>query len=157
MDISGATNDISQARELAWKHFKLHATHRMEMFRSYITFVAIVYAGYGWSLQAKAYLAGAVFGILAIILSASFYLFDQRIRSLLKIAERYLLDDEKYLSASLTNSNIRLFRKADLITHVNKRAFNLTYSGLFRAIYATNIIVAFAFFVLLVILASIAK
>jgi hypothetical protein len=150
-------DDLASARELAWKHFDLHATHRMEMFRSYVTFIAIAYAGYGWSLQAKAYLAGVVFGILAIILSASFYLFDQRIRQLLKISERYLMDDEKQLSRSLSNPNIRLFRKADLITRVNKRSYNFSYSRLFRIIYAANILLAGVFFILLVILASTSK
>jgi lipoprotein signal peptidase len=66
---------IKEARDLAWNHFNLHAGHRMEMFRSYVTYIAVVYAGYGWSLQAKAYWIGALLGLFAIIISISFFLF----------------------------------------------------------------------------------
>lgn len=145
---------VKEARDLAWNHFDLHAGHRMEMFRSYVTYIAVVYAGYGWSLQAKAFWIGALLGLFAIIISTSFFLFDLRIRQLLKISERYLLDDEKRLAKSLANPNIRIFRKSDLITHVAVRYFRLTYTNLFRGIYLSNILVSLMFLAALLIIAS---
>ena len=128
----------------------------MEMFRSYVTFIAVVYAGYGWSLQVKAYWIGALLGLFAIFLSASFFLFDLRIRQLLKISEQYLKQEELRLSKSLSNPDIRIFRKSDLITHISVRyfKFRLTYTNLFWAIYLSNIGVAVFFWLILIIMAN---
>jgi hypothetical protein len=85
----------TEARRFAWDHFDLHAKHRLEMFKSYVTFLGLTYAGYAASLQLKAYIVAFALSLLAIALSAIFFLFDIRIRTLLKISERYLLDSEK--------------------------------------------------------------
>jgi hypothetical protein len=135
--------DIKAARNFAWKHFELHAGHRLEMFKAYVAFVAISYAGFAAALQAKAYVIDLALSILAILLSIVFLLFDLRIRQLIKISERYLLDDELLLSDALQNQNIRLFRKSDLITHIGYQGFKLTYSNLFRGIYYSNVILGF--------------
>lgn len=132
--------DIRAARKFAWKHFELHASHRLEMFKAYVAFAAISYAGFAAALQAKAYPIDLVLSILSVLLSVIFSLFDLRIRQLIKISERYLLDDERLLSDALQNQNIRLFRKSDLITHIGYRGFKLTYSNLFRGIYYSNFI-----------------
>src|SRR5690348_12340886 len=130
---------LKAARALAWKHFQLHATHRIDMFKAYVAFVAIIYAGYGASLQSKYYLVGVSLAVLLIILSAIFYRFDLRIRRLLKIAEGYLIDAERQMGDILRNRNIRLFRKSDLITRVGSPRFRLTYSSLFRGVYFMNV------------------
>ena len=36
-----------EARKFTWDHFDLHSKHRLEMFKSHVTFVGLVYAGYG--------------------------------------------------------------------------------------------------------------
>jgi hypothetical protein len=151
---STGEQNLKEARSFAWDHFDLHAKQRMEMFRSYVTFIAVVYAGYGWSIQAKEYWIGALLGLFAIFLSFSFFLFDQRIRQLLKISERYLLDDEKRLSKLISNPNIRLFHKSDLITHFDAGYFRLTYSNLFRGVYLGNILVAVLLWLLLIAVSS---
>jgi hypothetical protein len=140
-----------EARKFAWDHFDLHAKHRLEMFRSYVTLLGLTYAGYGAALQLSAYLLCSALTIFAIVLSAIFFLFDLRIKLLIKIAERYLLDAEKYLSDALSNQNIRLFRKADLITHVNVRCFRITYSNLFMIIYFGNILIALGALIFVII------
>jgi hypothetical protein len=131
-----------EARKFAWGHFDLHARHRLEMFRSYVAFLGLTYGGYAAALQLKAYIVSIALSIFAIALSVVFYLFDVRIRILIKIAERYLLDSEKQLGQLLSNQNIRLFRKSDLVTHINVRCFRVTYSNLFWGIYFGNILVA---------------
>ena len=132
-----------EARDFAWAHFALHATHRLEMFKSYVAFVAVAYAGFGIALQAKVYSIGLAISVFAIFLSFSFYLFDSRIRQLLKISEQYLLDAEQQLSKTLSNSKIRLFRKSDLITHIGSPVVRTTYTNLFRSIYLVNVVFAF--------------
>jgi hypothetical protein len=154
MEVSKPDHPLKEARDLAWNHFDLHAKQRMEMFRSYVTFIAIIYAGYGATLQSSSYFIGGALSLLAIFLSVVFFLFDLRIRQLLKISERYLIDEEKRLSESLHNANIRLFRKADMITHIGGSYFKLTYSTLFRGIYLANVLIAVAFILFLIIVAS---
>jgi hypothetical protein len=143
-----------EARKFAWDHFDLHAGHRLEMFRSYVALLGLTYAGFGAALQLKAYFICAALSVFAAILSMIFFLFDMRIRLLLKISERYLLDAEKQLSVLLANPNIRLFRKSDLITQVNVRCFRLTYSNLFCIIYFGNVLVALASLAGLIVYAS---
>jgi hypothetical protein len=135
-------NASKEARDFAWEHFKLHAGQRMDMFRSYVTFIGLTYAGYGVALQVKHHTVAGILGLLGIFLSSSFFLFDLRIRQLLKISERFLLKAENSLAVSLSDQDIRLFRKSDLITVVNKPKFRLTYSRLFCAIYFANIFAA---------------
>jgi hypothetical protein len=135
-----------EARDFAWGHFALHATHRLEMFKSYVAFTALTYAGFGISLQAKVYFIGAALSVFAISLSLVFYLFDRRIRQLLKISERYLLDAESELSKTLLNKNIRLFRKSDLITHIGESSFRLTYTNLFGGVYLINVVFSLTIF-----------
>jgi hypothetical protein len=148
------SDNFKDARKFAWKHFDLHAKQRMEMFRSFITFVAVAYAGFGWSLQAKAYWIGVLLGLFVIFLSFSFFLFDQRIRLLLKISERYLLYEEHRLSRLIGNPDICLFRKSDLVAQLNVQWFRLTYSNLFRGIYLGNIVVSILFLLSLIVVTS---
>jgi len=147
-------DNLKEARKFAWNHFDLHAKQRMEMFRSYVTFIALIYAGFGASLQAKVYFIGASLSIFSILISIAFFLFDLRIRQLLKISERYLLNDEKRLGLLLSNSNIRLFHKSDLIIRMDIRYFKLTYSNLFRLVYFANVIVSIIFLLILIAVAS---
>lgn len=136
-------NDTRQAaRQFAWDHFDLHASHRIEMFKSYVAFIAVVYAAYGVSLQQKVYFIGMTLSALGAFLSLIFLFLDERIRILIKISERYLLDDEKALSIELKNPKIRLFRKSDLITHFGGRPIKATYSNLFRSVYYGNIAIS---------------
>lgn len=143
---------LKEARDFAWNHFDLHAKQRMEMFRSYVTFIAVVYAGYGVSLQARAIFLGIVLCLFAIIISVIFYLFDLRIRQLLKISERYLLDEELRLSKAISNRNIRVFHKSDLVTQFRGRCMKLTYSELFRSFYLFNSLIPILFIIALIIL-----
>ncbi len=115
-----------EARRFAWDYFDLHSKHRLEMFKSYVTFVGLIYAGFGAALQTQLYAICFVLSFLAVALSAIFYLFDVRIRQLIKISESYLLDSEKQLSQLVSNPKIRLFRQSDLITHINRRCFRVT-------------------------------
>lgn len=141
------SDEQTAAREFAWQHFALHATQRLEMFRSYVAFIAIIYAAFGVSLQTKTYFVGAIASLLGIIISTAFALFDKRIRTLLKISERYLLDEEARLSKVLGNIHIRLFRKSDTITRITRGHATLTYSTLFRAIYLINFILCLLGFI----------
>ena len=156
MEVAATDDDLKQARDLAWKHFQLHAGHRIEMFKAYVAFGAIIYAGYGASLQYKYYLVGFILSVLLILLSVIFYLFDTRIKQLLKISERYLLDDELKLSAAIDNPNIRLFKKSNVIADIPglfaTHYIRVTYSALFKNVYALNILVAGLMFVVLIVL-----
>jgi len=141
------------AQTFAWEHFELHASQRLQMFRAFVGFIGLTYAGYGTALQAKALIVAGTLSIFSIFAATVFYLFDLRIRQLLKISERYLLDSELKLSLKISNSNIRLFRKSDLITHIDTRYFRLTYSNLFLGIYGVTALVGLISLVVLPIFA----
>ena len=44
---------MREARRFAWDYFDLTQRHRLEMFKSYVTFVGLIYAGFGAALQTK--------------------------------------------------------------------------------------------------------
>jgi len=154
MQAPNLDESLKDARAFAWNHFDLHAKQRMEMFRSYITFIAVVYAGFVASIQWKVYHFGVFLALFSIFLSVTFFLFDMRIRLLLKISERYLLDEEMRLSQLLSNQNIRLVRKSDLVARTGKHCFKLTYSNLFRLVYGSNILVSIFLLLYLIVLMS---
>ena len=139
-----------EARRFAWDYFDLHSKHRLEMFKSYVTFVGLIYAGFGAALQTKLYAICFVLSFLAVALSAIFYLFDVRIRQLIKISENYLLDSEKQLSKIVYNPKIRLFRKSDLITHINRHYLRVTYSNLIGGVYLASVVVAMLSLIVLI-------
>jgi len=123
----------------------------MDVFKAYLTLITIIFAGYGISIQAKAFFVGITLSIFSIVLATIFYLLDVRTVQLIKIAERFLLKDEKRISKLLKDRDIEFFRKSDLLTHVSRVCgLRLSYGNLFRVFYALNallsLIVCFIFF-----------
>jgi hypothetical protein len=135
----------TSARELAWRHFDFHAKQRIDMFKSYLTLITIVYVGLGVAIQSKIYMIGILFCLLLICFSVLFYLFDLRNRQLVRISESYLLSEEKRISKIIAKSDIRLFYKSNLITHFSSRHLRLTYSNLLRLLFGLNAVVALVF------------
>ncbi len=74
-------NCYEEARGFAWDYFDLHSKHRLEMFKSYITFVGLIYAGYGAALQTKLYAICFILSLLAFALSAIFFRLMSRLDS----------------------------------------------------------------------------
>jgi hypothetical protein len=138
------SESADQAREFAWKHFDFHAKQRIDMFKSYLTLLAILYAAFGLSIQTKGYLLGIVFAVISILFSTIFYLLDIRNRQLIIIAERFLIKEELRLALRISDHDIRLFRKSDLVTKIGRPSIRLSYSNLFRLFFGLNILAAIA-------------
>ena len=89
------------ARELAWRHFDLHAKQRIEVFKSYLTLLAVIFAGYGVAAQTKLNRVGFAIAIFSILISVFFWFLDRRTRDLVKLSEGYLKGEEERLSKVL--------------------------------------------------------
>jgi hypothetical protein len=131
------------ARELAWRHFDFHAKQRIDMFKAYLTIVAILFASFGVTAQYKFYILGAAFALMSLIFSAVFYLFDLRTRQLIKISEAYLLKEEKRIAMIVGDRDALLFKKSDRITYFGHQGFRLTYTNLFRVLFVSNMTLSF--------------
>ncbi|WP_035967346.1 hypothetical protein [Bradyrhizobium sp. YR681] len=138
MPIEKTNTAADAARELAWRHFDFHAKQRVDMFKAYLTIVAILFASFGVAAQYRFYLLGGAFSLLSVILSIVFYLFDVRTRQLIKISEAYLLKEERRLATLIDDRDIQLFKKGDLITNIGHQGFRLTYTNLFRVLFVSS-------------------
>lgn len=134
---------LDAARDLAWKHFELHAKQRIEVFKSYLTLTALVFAGYGVSIQAKVFGLGIFLCAFWILISTLFLLLDRRTRDLIKLSEDYLKDEELRLAGITKNSKIALFAESDRLSQLSTaRGRTISYSRIFSEFFWLNIILA---------------
>jgi hypothetical protein len=131
------------ARELAWRHFDLHAKQRIEVFKSYLTLLAVIFAGYGVSAQAKLNLVGEAIAVFSVLISLFFWFLDRRTRDLIKLAENYLKGEEKRLSQVLNDTRIELFTESDRLSDARKICgLKISYGKVFSVFFFANIILA---------------
>jgi hypothetical protein len=131
------------ARELAWKHFDLHAKQRIEVFKSYLTLLAVIFAGYGVAAQAKLNRVGVAIAIFAFLICIFFWFLDRRTRDLVKLSEEYLRGEEERLSKTLDDKRILLFAESDRLSEVNKICgFKISYGCIFTAFFFLNVVLA---------------
>ena len=134
---------LEAARDLAWKHFDLHAKQRIEVFKAYLTLTALVFAGYGVSLQTKSFGLGIILCIFWILISILFLLLDRRTRDLIKISEVYLKEEESRLAKILKTQTIALFAESDRLSSLSaKRGRRVSYGRIFLEFFWVNIILA---------------
>lgn len=131
------------ARELAWRHFDLHAKQRIEVFKSYLTLLAVIFAGYGVAAQAKLNCVGIAIAIFSFLISIFFWFLDRRTRDLVELSEEYLKGDEERLSKTLNDTRILLFAESDRLSKANKICgLKISYGYIFTAFFFSNIVLA---------------
>lgn len=102
------------ALQYAWNWFQYHAGQRMLVFRFFLVLTGALAAGCFAFLQKQNYDLLLVLAILTIAFCFLFWRLDCRNRTLVKIAETYLKDEEEWLSTVLGLEHIRLAHRADL-------------------------------------------
>lgn len=131
------------ARETAWKHFDLHAKQRIEVFKSYLTLSAVIFAGYGVAFQMKLYGVGIALALFSILIALLFWLLDQRTRDLIKLSEKYLKGEETRLADTLHDESINLFSESDRLSDVRKiMGTKISYGRIFSTFFIINIALA---------------
>ncbi len=131
------------AYDIAWRWFELHANQRLLLFRFYIFFVGICFAGYLTSVEKKIAFGECFIPILGLVISYSFRRIDARTSRLIKISEAALKELQKDISTVTYKSKLRLLENAD-----DLKKGELTYTKIFTVIqFATYMIFVFAFFV----------
>ena len=120
------------AREFAWKHFDFHAKQRIEVFKSYLTLLAFIFAGYGVAVQTSNFSLGALLAFYSICLAILFWRWDRRSCDLIKTSETYLLKDEAQLAA-VVGPEVRLFAESDRLSDESaKTGRRLSYTQILR-------------------------
>jgi len=136
-------NAIDAARDIAWKHFDLHAKQRIEVFKSYITLIAVIFAGYGIAFQAKIYVLGITIAFFSVLISILFWFLDQRTRKLIKLSEGYLKVEETRLAEVLHTKSITLFAESDRLSEASgQKTRKISYTRIFADFFLINIILA---------------
>jgi len=134
------------ARDIAWKHFDLHAKQRIEVFKSYVTLITVIFAGYGIAFQTKTHWLGVVVAVFSILISLLFWFLDRRTRELIKLSERYLKDEETRLAEILRSESIMLFTESDRLSDSSaKKGRRVSYSSIFTKFFWINIVLAALF------------
>jgi hypothetical protein len=110
-----ATSEATlQASEYAWKWFEYHSSQRQTVFQFFLAIIGAILAGYfAIADGGQPSLISPLFGLLICVLSFLFWRLDCRGLRLVKIAERYLIEDENRLAA-IVGEKIKLVASADL-------------------------------------------
>jgi hypothetical protein len=79
-------------RECAWEYFKVHAQQRMSLFNFFVVFSSLATTCMVGTFNEKtrSHLVGIGIGILLMLISFIFWMLDERVRFLIKHAERAL-------------------------------------------------------------------
>jgi hypothetical protein len=79
-------------RDYAWEYFKVHAQQRMSLFNFFVIFSSLATTCLVATFQekAQAHLVGIGLGVLLLAISFVFWKLDERVRFLVKHAERAL-------------------------------------------------------------------
>jgi hypothetical protein len=160
-----AKNDAQRtAWNFTWQSFNIHANRRFEIFKAYLTLLALIFAGYGASLQFQALWIGLLLSVYSLLISIIFYLLDVRTRGLIAGTLPFLTAEEKRLAQELNDDRIELFRNSDKLATKRIRLFRnsnrlvikirLGYSTLLNAFFAVNIVVSFIFAIVFICLIS---
>lgn len=124
------------ARDFAWKHFDLHAKQRIEVFKSYLTLITLIFAGYGVAFQTKNYGLGILLALFSLIVSFFFRQLDERTKALIKLSETYLKDEESNLARELQNKHIAIFAESDRLSEV--QGPGISYGTIFSWFFLAN-------------------
>lgn len=131
---------LKEAHEFAWKHFDFHARQRIDDFKSYLTLVTIMFAGFGVALQIRIFELGVMLCVLSFLLALIFLALEERNKQLVKVSEGYLKRSEARLKKAIGVSEITLFAKSEAVHKF--LGMRLSYSKLFRAFFVINLLVS---------------
>ncbi|HCF1770727.1 RipA family octameric membrane protein [Pseudomonas aeruginosa] len=83
---------IDRSIEHAWKYFELHAQQRMTVFNFFLAIAGLVAAGIGVGLQqgSQFSILVSLLGFFLVFVSFIFWKLDQRVSSMIKLAEAAL-------------------------------------------------------------------
>jgi hypothetical protein len=120
------------AYDVAWNWFRVHADQRLDLFKSYLTWIIALTAGYVSLLQLGAFEAAIMVGILGITVGWVFKKLDERAAALLKLAEKALKKEEAKLAERSGNAEIELIARAEIPAHDHwtyRKSFNVLFVG----------------------------
>jgi hypothetical protein len=121
-------------REYAWEYFRVHAQQRMSLFNFFVLFSSLATTGLVGTFHEKTHIhiVGIGLGLLLMFISVVFWRLDERVRFLIKHAERALkwIETKYELEDCAGRPHVlRLFTCEESITS-NERP--LTYSKCFQ-------------------------
>ena len=122
------------AREHAWDWFKYHAEQRISMMRFYILLLGGVAGGIGYLLHNQEHAAAATLSLFAALMSFCFIRFDKRVSDLVKLGEKSLCHEQRFLAEMTGNSAIDICERAD----VKYKSWPYTYSEILRLLLRSS-------------------
>lgn len=129
-------------RDYAWSYFELHAKQRMSTFNFYIVISALMTTGLISSLTSEkiSLLLSIILGICLMVVSFIFWKLDQRVRFLIKHAEKTLQKLEKDPENDSSDFYTNLFSDEEIMTSSTLSTWkiwnlHLTYSKCFNVLY----------------------
>ncbi len=127
--------DVKWARDHNWKWFEYHAEQRTTIFRFYLVFVALLFAGYETlSIEGKFGTSVCTATVLAIT-TFLFMRLDNRSRDLVKIGELFLKEEEAVVADRLNRTSLRLANNADEIKGNKGNRYFYTFRQIYSAIF----------------------
>ena len=106
----------SVALDHAWQWFSLHADQRIKTLHLYVLFLALFTAGYGTFSQIHNRPLSIAVALIGVIVTASFWILEERNRRLVKIGEAALSEIEDLLSVECSLPSMRLLSAANSAT-----------------------------------------
>ena len=103
----------SDAYDMAWRWFELHARQRMDLFRFYATVYVALLAGLGALWRFEFHIGVLVLSVVGIIFCSIFQGLDRRTSALIKLGEQVMLIEQMRLKDGVGYENIELCRAAD--------------------------------------------
>ena len=136
---------LKEKKDYLWNYFQLHAGQRMSLFNFFVLFSSLLTAGLAGTFKKESEVPFLISFCLAsglIIMSFTFWKLDQRVRHLIKLAEKALKEFEKQLSSLNKYENLSLFSDEEYITNnLQKKEgmkfwnWHLSYSNCFGIVY----------------------
>ena len=121
----------------AWQWFSLHATHRMQAVDFFLVTSAFLSAAYVSALHFTLPVVAAGVGLLGVLASVFFFLFEMRIRELVKAAEDALRPAQRALAQE---TGVEAFEICEIVEVAKFR-----YSSYHRVITLLYCVTAIAF------------
>ena len=142
---------LKEQRDYAWSYFQLHANQRISSFNFFVVLAALLTTGLAGTLKSefKHDYVGVFLGLSLIVISFVFWKMDQRVRYLIKHAEKALktIEEQWVRNEDSIGAELTLFgteeEDSDRIRDAgswNPWQRHLSYAECFGAVY-----VVFAF------------
>lgn len=126
---------VDKGLDHAWQWFSLHASHRMQAVDFFLVAVAFLSAAYVSALHFGLPAVAAGVAVLGVMASVCFYLFETRIRELLKAGEAALKPAQRAL-AELTG--VAEFKICDVVER--PKYWFTSYNKIIKILYGFTVV-----------------